>query len=271
MPDTAKLGRLPMKTTRKALLFSDFFKFIKIPKQQVYWSTVTPLPLRTYGNTEYGDCTRAKQAVAASRMERLEQRKLIEISDAEVIRVYEAMTARLYGGGDTGAFEDDALNEWRNPDYTFKDTTGHPYTIDAYLRINAANHDEVRSALALAGAKGIAICLNLPVAFSRVDPPAKWDVPAGTRLTGDWLPGSWGGHSLWANGYTPEGIILDHTWNLPNNVLTWEAAAAYMDEAHLVLDSADAWRKRATGKVKAQIAAVIAAVNEVSSIKVKKK
>jgi hypothetical protein len=271
MPDNVKLGRLPMKTTRKALLFADFFKFMKLPKQQIYWTTVAPLPLRTFGNNEYGDCTRAKQAVAAMRMERLEQKRTIEINDEEVVRVYLAMTGRLYGGGDTGAYEDDALNEWRDPEKTFMDASGHLYTIDAYLRINAANHQEVKAGLAFAGAKGIAICLNLPLAFSKLDPPAKWDVPEGRPLTGEWMPGSWGGHSMWANGYTPEGIILDHTWGLPNNVLTWNAAAAYMDEAHLVIDSIDAWRKKAKDrKVKKQLADVIAAVNEVSAIKIKK-
>lgn len=262
-----RLGRLPAKSTRKALLFSDFFKFVQLPSSQTYWKRKPPLPLRSFGNRQYGDCTRAKQAVAAMRMERIEQRgKTIEITDEEVIRVYTDMSNRLYGGGDNGAYEDDALNEWRNPDTTFRDVAGNPLTIDAYLKINAANQNELRAALALAGAKGIAICLNLPVAFADILPPAAWDIPDGASLVGDWLPGSWGGHSMWANGYTKEGIIVDHTWELPNQILTWDAAAAYLDEAHLVIDSVDIWRKKASPKTKRALNAVVEAVNSVSSL-----
>jgi len=263
-----RLGRLPMKTTRSALLFSDFFKFVKLPAKQEYWKKKTPLPPRTFGNTGWGNCTRAKQAVATLRMERLEQKRLIDITDEEVIRVYQEMSARLYGGGDNGAFEDDALNEWRKEDLTFRDTKGHPMTIDAYLRINATNHNELRAALALAGAKGIAVCLNLPAGFSKLDPPTTWDVPRDVPLVGEWLAGSWGGHSMWCNGYNEQGLILDHTWARPNNLLTWEAAAAYLDEAHLVIDSVNTWKKAAAPADKKALSQVVAAVNAVSDTKI---
>jgi hypothetical protein len=87
------------------------------------------------------------------------------------------------------------------------------------------------------------------------------------------MPGTWGGHSLWANGYNAKGIILDHTWGFVNNILSWGAAAAYLDEAHLVIDSVDAWRKKASPSdhlrsIKKQIDAVVAAVNEVSAIQI---
>lgn len=265
-----RLGRLPAKSSRKALMFSDFVKFLKVPTSQTYWAKKTPLPLRTYGNDAYGCCTRAKQAVAATRMERLEQRRLIQITDDEVIRVYLAMSDRLYGGGDNGAFETDALDCWRNPDYTFRDTDGHPYTIDAYLRLNPANQDEMRVALSLAGAKGIAFCMNLPTAFQGVEPPATWDVPDDQSLIGKWLPGSWGGHSMWANGYTKDGIVTDHTWGLTPQVITWDAMAAYCDEAHVVIDSIDDWRKKLKGSAvaKLNLAGVRDAVNAVSSVQI---
>lgn len=265
-----RLGRLPLKTTRRALQFSDFFRFVELPKNMLYWQKRTPIPLRSYGNRQYGDCTRAKQAVAATRMERLEQRRTVNIPDAEVIRVYTEMSDRLYGGGDNGAYEDDALNEWRDPAKTFKDADGHPYTIDAYLRINALNHDELRAGLALAGAKGIAICLNLPIAFSRILPPAAWDVPAGQALVGEWMPGSWGGHSMWATGYDERGLWVDHTWDREPQLITWEAAAVYVDEAHLVIDSVDTWRKKSVNVDATRgLADVADAVNAVSSIKIK--
>ena len=268
------LGRLPMKSTRKALNFSDFAKFMKIPPSQTYWRGRKPIPLRSYGNLTNGCCTIAKQAVAATRMERLETRRTLHIEDDEVLRVYFAMTTALYGGGDTGAYEDDALNRWRNPDLTFRDKDGNPYTIDAYLRLNPKNLDEVKAALAFSGAKGIAFCMNLPRAYETIDPPRKWELPKDDEqaraLVGKWQPGTWGGHSLWGNGYTTEGPISDHTWEMDNNVISWEAWAAYADEAHVVIDSLDWWRQRAKEQtaVKINMADVRDAVNGVSSIRI---
>jgi hypothetical protein len=260
-----RLGRMPSKSTRKALQFADFFRFLEVPTSAVYWKRKTPIPLRTYGNNHWGDCTRAKQAVAATRMERIEQRRLIEISDEEVIRVYVDMSDRLYGGGDNGAYEDDALNEWRNPETTFRDMKGNPYTIDAYLRINAKNLDEMKAALAFSQAKGIAVCFNLPVAWDNDE--QVWSVPADGHLVGQWVPGSWGGHSLWARDYDADGPYVDQTWGFGPTKVTWEAIAAYCDEAHLVIDSVDAWRKKSTSpKVKRALSDVRDAVNAVSSL-----
>lgn len=259
------LGRLPAKSSRKALQFSDFFRFLKLPASSNTWAKRQPIPIRSFGNTQVGDCTIAKQAVAAMRFERLEQRKTIAIADEEVTRVYFAMTSRLYGGGDTGAFETDALDNWRNPELTFKDDAGHPYTIDAYLRINASNHDEVRAAIALSAAKGIAVCFNLPQAWQGHDD--RWDAPpSGQSPIGAWLPGSWGGHSMNCFGYTAEGLLVDMTWDVPPVLVTWDAAAIYMDEAHLIIDSVDSWRAQASSKAGTlKLTQVVEAVNDVSS------
>lgn len=262
-----RLGRRPMKSTRKALLFSDFFRFLDVPKSNRYWMRRAPLPLRTYGNTEFGSCTRSKQAVAATRMERIEQRRLIKITDEEIVRVYREMSDRLYGGGDNGAYEDDALNEWRNPDTTFRDTSGNPYTIDAYLRINPNDEREVRAALAFSQSHGIAICFNLPEAWA--DQEKIWRAPS-ERPVGIWEPGSWGGHSMWMIcDYDAEGAWVDQTWGFGPTKVTWDAMAMYMDESHLVIDSINSWRKRATKRsVKQALSDVRDAVNSVSSIQI---
>lgn len=48
---------------------------------------------------------------------------------------------------------------------------------------------------------------------------------------------------MWARDYNEVGIYLTHTWGMEDQLLTWRAAAAYLDEAHLVIDSFDYWRK----------------------------
>jgi hypothetical protein len=264
-----RLGRLPVKSSRKALMFADFAKKgVEPPKATHFWRRRSPFPLRTFGNNEYGDCTRAKQAVAHMRMERLECRVTPKIDDAEVIRVYKEMSDRRYGGGDNGAYEVDALDDWRNPETTFRDTKGRPLTIDAYTRLNPFDHHQVKLAMASSGAKGIAICINLPLAFSNNQPPKIWDVPDGTQLVGRWLPGSWGGHSMWARDYDEQGIWLCHTWGMQDQLLTWRAAAVYMDEAHLVVDSLDVWRKKKDATRFLKLGDLKDAVNAVSSIQI---
>lgn len=273
-----RLGRLPARASRKSLLFSDFVSFLQIPAVADYWTKKKPIPLRSYGNHQYGNCTRAKQAVAATRMERIEQRRLVDIADDEVIRVYVEMSNRRYGGGDNGAYEEDALSDWRKPDLTFRDTNGNPYTIDAFLRLNTANQRELKAAIAMTGARGIAVCFNLPQAWAASVSPGIWDVPpAGQPMVGPWMAGTWGGHSMWCHGYNEIGPIVDHTWDLPPQQVTWDGMAAYCDEAYVVFDSIDAWRKRTWGRrlvegeaeVSINLGGIVEAVNGVSSQKLK--
>jgi hypothetical protein len=267
-----QLGRLPSKADPRALFLNRFSALdVTPPAKTNFWPRRKAFPLRSFGNLTYGDCTRAKQAIAAMRMERIEQYRTIKIDDTEIIRVYREMSDRLYGGGDNGAYETDALDCWRRKEYTFRDmgTANSPprdLTIDAYLRINPYDHDELRRAMATAGAHGLAVCVNLPWAFSSIDPPSDWDIPTGS-LIGEWLPGSWGGHSLWARDYDEVGIWLVHTWEIPDQRITWRAAAAYLDEAHLVVDSWNWWKNTKDPRLM-DLDALRAAVNRVSSVKI---
>jgi hypothetical protein len=264
---TYRLGKLPAKSSLKALLFSDYLKAeVKLPEATNFWTKRKPFPLRSFGNTEIGDCTRASQAHAAMRMERVECRRTPSITDQEVERVYFDMTARLYGGGDTGAYETDALSEWRKPDLTFRDTHGRPLTIDAFTKVNV-NQKEIMTAIYTTGAHGIKICFNLPLAFEAQTSSGKWDIPDGQRMTDEWLPNSWGGHSTYAQDYTKDGIILETNWGIKPILVTWRAVLAYADESHWIIDSLDAWRKKPAAK-NIDLNTLKADVNAVSSQKI---
>jgi hypothetical protein len=260
-----KLGKLPAKSSRKALLFEDFIKpkaVAQVPPEYNFWAKRAKFPSRLFGNDKYGDCTRASQAAAAMHMERIETRSTPNITDDEVIRVYFEMTARLYGSGDTGAYETDALSEWRRPEYTFRDTKGRPLTIDAYTRINHLDHEALKSAIYITGGHGIKLCFNLPWAWSST---TNWTVPAGQTMIGEWVPGSWGGHSIYAYAYTKTGIWIK-TWGY-DQFVTWEGVAAYCDEAHWVVDSLDAWRKKPAARL-VNLNQLKEAVNAVSDQKI---
>lgn len=255
-----------------------FANFVKAdapppPDQFMYWEHHKPFSLESYGNMQYGDCTRASQAQMARRLERLESRTTPKFDPDEVVRVYFEMTQRRYGGGDTGAYEEDALSDWRVPDYTFKDTNGHPHTIDAFLRLDPKNLTDIKRAIALSNAKGIKVCFSLPKIWSQIPSPQVWDVQRDSNgrpiLTGDAMPGSWGGHSLMTGSYDARGFYLTHTWEEPEQLVTWDAVSAYCDEAHSIVDSIDSWRKHKAATDTLNLNAIVDAVNQVSSFKLK--
>lgn len=276
MPDSPKcLGKRPARGDVRTLNFARFVQLDRVPKAYDPWRRRAPFPARSFGNRDEGCCTKASQAIAAMRFERLETRATPRITDAEVHRVYREGCQRHYGTtDDVGMYELDALSDFRNPDFTFRDDRGHPITIDAFTAVNHRDVEEVKAAIALSGKWGIKVCLNLPLAFGRIDPPAAWDVPDGQALTGDWEPGSWGGHSMFADSYDATGVRLCHSWFDGAGVeyhqrLTWRAFAAYCDESYWLLDSVDAWRKRpASERAAVDLAGIVKAVNRVSPVKI---
>jgi hypothetical protein len=272
MPDSKCLGKKPARGDARTLNFARFVQLDRVPKAYDPWKTRAPFPARSFGNTSLGDCTRASQAIAAMRFERIETRATPQITDDEVRRVYREGCRRHYGTtDDVGMYEVDALSDFRKPEYTFKDTHGRPITIDAFTQVNVRDREEVKAAIALSGKFGIKICLNLPLAYSRIEPPDVWDVPADGKFTGDWEPGSWGGHSLFADAYDARGIRLCHSWFDGAGVeyhqwLTWSGLSAFADESYWIVDSIDAWRKRPPSQRAAvDLTGIVKAVNRVSS------
>lgn len=267
--DTRRTGKAPAKSHLKMLQLGNYLKTDRaIPPSFDFWKGRKPFVPYDVGNNEYGDCTKASQALLAQRMEREEQNKTIEIPKQSIIDSYLALTQRLYGGGDTGAYELDALNSWRNPDTTFRDTKDRPHTIDAFMRINHGNIDEVKAALYLSKAGGIKVCFNLPMAWAyRTD--NVWDIPEDQEPVGDYLPGSWGGHSMMATSkWDKDWLWLPSSWNMPDGKVSWRAMSIYCDEAYLVVDSVNAWKKRKLGNI-IDLNALKADVNMVSSTKIK--
>ena len=204
------------------------------------------------------------------RFERLEMKQTIKVEESMVHKRYREMTDVLYGGGDTGAYETDALDRSRREETCLYSIHNRPLLIDAYIRVDPWDHRAVRHAMHMAAGKGIAICINLPAAFASIRPPKPWDVPADQPPVGVWAPGSWGGHSMWAFEYDERGIWLEHTWDLPAQLLTWRAAGFYMDEAHIVIDRVNEWRQRKeVRESNFNMDDVVSAVNAVSSQKIK--
>jgi len=273
-----RLGRLPRKSDMRALPFSRFSQPRKtLPVRTNFWRNRAPFANRSFGNREHGDCTIASQAVMQLRNERLEVRRTPSIDDAEVVRVYYAMTYREYGAGDgtpnnpegdTGAYEVDALNNMRRKELTFRDTQGRPLTIDAFVRVNAGDIEEIKNALVTAAQHGIKFCINLPLAFQRIPPGQDWVIPENQPLVGDLLPGSWGGHSMYGFDYDEIGLLTPGTWEDPPIHISWPAVMAYVDEVHVTIDSMDEWRKKPGISKAFDLPGLRQAVNKISPVKI---
>jgi len=271
------LGRIAPKATPKALHLRQFLEMENLspPKATNFWRKRAPFKPGSWGNRVEGCCTIAKQVNMFRRFERLELRQTVSVDPNEVHRVYREMTSELYGGGDTGAYETDALDRSRRPEKCLHTPSGHPLLIDAYVRVDAWDQVAVRSAMSTAAGKGLAVCLNLPAAWASSPETGVWDLPSGTSATGRYEPGSWGGHSMWTFDYDEVGPWLDHTWDRPSQQITWGAAAVYMDECHLVVDSVDEWRQKKKAEPASDLGyldldLLVEAVNDVSSQKIKR-
>lgn len=301
-PPEKQLGGKPARSDPRTLNFARFVQLDKVPTTHDPWKRRTPFLPRKFGNDVLGDCTRASQALFATRLERVETRRTPQILDAEVERVYFDMTWREYGDGksgaamppewstpggpgDVGAYELDALNAWRRPEQTFRDADGHPVTVEAFAKVNHADLEEVRAAMAVSGKYGVKICFALPRIWRGVDPPAVWDVPRDANgkalpLIGDAEGGSWGYHSMYMCAYHGKKATdkprLVCSWYegfgaIGEQDITWEAVAAYATESYWVIDSVDEWRKRTPTKLAeaVDLSGIVKAVNRTSSHKIK--
>lgn len=262
-----RLGKSPAKSHPKMLSASNYLGAeVIVPKKLNYWKKRKAIPILDYGNNEYGDCTIASQALLSFKMELQERRRLISIPKENIVQTYFNLSNRLYGGGDNGAYELDALGNWRNPDYTFRDSKGNPITIDAYTKVNHGIIHEVKKAIFLAPAKSVKVCFNLPIAWSTT---LTWDIPDGQQPIGNYLPGSWGGHSMVAaEGYDETWLYLNHTWQVPNGKISWKAFSIFCDESYMVIDSVNAWKKKLSTK-EFKASKLVSDVNSVSDNKIK--
>ena len=78
------------------------------------------MPLRYFLNDSLGDCVIAARANQTLRFEAAEQKKVLNITDAEVKREY----LKEAGGADSGLVMLDSLNLWRKSGWKAAGKTG---------------------------------------------------------------------------------------------------------------------------------------------------
>lgn len=230
-----KLGKAPVKKDRRNFLFAALVKAPpRLPAEYDFDLKHHGVPTPMFGNDKFGDCVMAGRAHQTLRFELVEQRRLIQISDSQVLREYLKET----GGSDTGLVVLDSLNEWRKRGWICGSNGGRRcYKIRAFTQLSPTSRQQIRQAIYLD--VGVGFGLNLPSAAQDQFAAGKpWDAVAGH----DGVPGSWGGHYVYVPGYTRQGPVCV-TWGRKQQ-MTWAFVTKYCDEAYAIIDAVDTAKKR---------------------------
>lgn len=201
---------------------------VKAPKKHRVGGKLEQVPV--FANDEYGCCTCASKAHAIVTMERSSSQRDLPITDPQVLEAYERISRfRRDGSGvDEGAFELDALKDWRNNGLGLeRDST--PHKIYAFAAVDWHDRTEVMAAHYAFG--GLKVCAGLPLSASdQMRNGADWTPVSGSRSR--W--GSWGGHSMYSHAYDSERGLAVWTWG-EEQWMSWPWVAKYVDESYAVI------------------------------------
>jgi hypothetical protein len=179
------LGKAPYVHDPRSLRLERYAVGLPAPKPWVNWALKAKQPWGMMLNSSLGDCTCAAAGHLVQSWSAAVGSE-ITLPDSDILAAYEAVGGYVPGNPstDNGAAIADVLKYWQ--------TTGvGGHKIDAYLEVPQANHLLLRQAIELFG--GLDIGVQLPLAAQNLG--NHWKMGS-TSLSGDWAPGSWGGHSI---------------------------------------------------------------------------
>jgi hypothetical protein len=215
-----KLGKLPAQPARPKLRFASIAAQLEAPPASTDWvSGVQSWPM--YDNDQYGCCVEAEMGHHVEQITRFGQGTTVEVTDANVLGAYSAITGFDPAKPDTdqGTVIEDALSWWRKGD----GLAGH--AIVAYAAVDVSSATEVKQALNLFG--GISIGFNFPSsAMDQFNAGKPWDVVKRSSIEG--------GHCVLVGGYDAQYFTCV-TWGAVQK-MTPAFWRAYVDEAWVVID-----------------------------------
>jgi len=218
-----KLGKLPAELSDKDLLLKSVIKTVTIPTEYDFDSTHPGLPYPMFANDEYGCCVMSGRAHQTLRFELVEQKKILSITDQDVLKEYFAET----GGDDSGLIVSRSLREWRRKGWI---AAGSKCLAKAYARINHRIAQDIRAAIYADVGVGIGFTV-MESAMDQFDAGKPWDLVAhpGQEL---------GGHYVYLPAYQSDGSFTCVTWG-KRQKMTERFLKAYCDEAWAVWDAAN--------------------------------
>ena len=234
-----KLGKQAYKPDDRTVKMAKFMDLtVKAPGKFDFDHGRKPFPSKVWGNDAYGDCVFAAQMNELLRVERIETRHTLPATDEDVVRTYQALTGCRApdDANDTGFVMLDALNWWRNTGWMISANEDYnQYKIAAFGELDSGDHNQLRLGIYLL--HGIQLGFALPRTAQQQTRQGFWDVTDGPGSE----PGSWGGHAVYAKRYD-NGHVYVKTWGMEIKVSN-AFVDKYCDEAWVIVDSVDKWRK----------------------------
>jgi len=215
-----KLGKLPVRTDVRTLRLPRYVDLTKLPPPPDtldLTQSVREWPM--YANDRIGDCTTAAAGHMIEAWTAASSGRAVEITERSVLTAFDAVKVVDPRTGEEGAVELDVLRYWR------KVGIGD-HRIGAYTSVPIHDPTLVRTGAWIFG--GLYIGLSLPLSAQT---QAVWDW-TGT-LSGDSLPGSWGGHAVDVVRYDAEGLTVV-TWGRLQT-MTWSFWDRYCDESYCII------------------------------------
>ncbi len=216
-----------------------------LPTQHDFDKGRARFPLHVWGNDQWGDCVIVGQAHHLQRMERIEQRRTLPITETDVVERYKTLSgAQNPGdGSDQGLVVLDSLKAWRGGwalDFSKSDPP-RDYRLAAYGELEPSDDWQLKAAIFYL--HGIQFGFWLPQSAQAQTNGANpvWDVVPGNGP--ETQPGSWGGHLVYGKAYFSDGSFEILTWGMKVRV-TPDFIRRYCDEAWAVVDDFDTWRNR---------------------------
>ena len=217
------LGKKPAKHDARNLLVKDIIKEVALPSSYNFDTKHKGIPTPMYGNDVHGDCVIAGRAHQTLRFEVLEQKKILPITEAEVIREWK----KENGNTEDGLYVLDSLKLWRKNGWI---AGGKKYKIKAFAQNNPANSTEIKTTIY--NNVGIGLGLSLPDTW--VD---EFDAGKPWKDTSE-SPNPYNGHYVFVCGYT-KTYLTCVTWGKKQK-MTWNFFREYTDEAYACIDALNA-------------------------------
>jgi hypothetical protein len=220
-----KLGRLPPRFDPRIRRFAAYLPAVlpTVPDFPDWSGGRTSWDM--LGNDHIGDCGICAPSHMLSAQTAVLGRRWTPTT-AEIVAIYCQVTGSRPPTTDFGTVETDFLTWWLGQ------------TTDGFLgrhlvgwaSVDPKNHQALRVAVYLLG--GVLCGLNLPLNAQQQD---TWDLTS-AGLTGDGMPGGWGGHECAIVAIDKDGPICV-TWNILQK-MTWAWFDAYCEEIDACLTGA---------------------------------
>lgn len=230
-----KLGKQDHKLDERTPMLAEFLTtpITGIPAHWDFETGRSAFPVHMWGNDAYGDCVIAARCNHQQRLQRLETRQTIPMTDQMAIDTYKKLTGCQAPDdeNDTGLVMLDANVDWRHGWHLpVWDKAGRTYSIDMFGELHTTDHDELRAATFLLD--GIEFGLSLPyTAQEQIRKGQQWDV---VNAPGN-QPGTWGGHAVMSCHYDAGGFYV-WTWGR-KQYMTNAFVDKYADEAWGIVQS----------------------------------